>query len=123
VTGRNKWLCSPVFLLITVQSVAGLGITAAYLQLKGGSSFNAYSLTSVDERPDQPLPEAILDLFRLCTHAQWKPGSLTYNIIELAFGVFSPSNFCWCSEIFHVLHHRSLRLLGALHHGQERAAA
>ena len=92
VTGKNKLLCSPLLLLIIAQTTAGLITASFWFRLPGGS-FEAFSLTRVDMHSDQPLPEAILSLFRLCTHELWKPGSLAYTVLELAFGVFSSSEF------------------------------
>ena len=93
MTGQNKWLCSPLFLLIFAQAVAETISTVSYLRLPGGS-FDC-SLAPVDGHPlaDPSLPAEISDPFRVCGRGQWKPGSLSYITISLAFGALSPSNF------------------------------
>ena len=99
VTGKNKLLCSPLLLLIIAQTTSGMTTTIIFLGLPCGS-FDTYSLTPVYGHPDQPLPEEILNLFRLCTHELWKPGVFAYAVLALAFGAFSPSNSdIWRSRI------------------------
>ena len=106
MTGKNKLLCGPLFLLIAVQATTAVITTIIFLRLSGGA-FDAYSLTPVDLHPDQLLPEEALNLFRLCTHEQWKPAVLTYTILVLAFGAFSPTNFeIWRSKNSYVLCYR-----------------
>ena len=120
VTGKDRWLCSPLFLLIILQVTADMITTGFYLRLPSGS-FDARSFTPVDLHPGQLLPEAISDMFRLCGGTQWKPGSLSYIIISLTFGAFSSSIFyLWSSNIYHVLCYRHLCLLDTRNQSQER---
>ena len=123
VTGKNKLLCSPLYLLITAQAIAGAVSMAAYLRLPG-RPFDACPLTPVDEHPDKHLPEEILNVFRLCTNKQWKPAVLVYTILALTFGAFSPSIFdIRCSKNCCVLRCRYPRLLDSHLYSKERAAA
>ena len=94
MTGQNKLLCSPLFLLITVQTLTAVTSTIIFLRLPS-EPCDTCSLTPVDGHPDKTprLPEEILNLFRFCTHGQWKPAVLAYTIVVLAFGAYSPSNF------------------------------
>ena len=103
VSGKNKLLCSPLFLLFIVQTLVGVVTANIFLRFPSGS-FDAYSLIPVDGHPDPPLPQEILDLFRLCTFSLWLPGSFITISITLTFGALSPSNFCfWGAKISHVL--------------------
>jgi hypothetical protein len=92
VSGKSKLPCSPLFLLFIMQTLVGVVVSTIFLRLPSGS-FYACSLISADGHPDQPVPEEILDLFRLCTYTLWLPGSFITLSITLAFGALSPSNF------------------------------
>ena len=123
VTGKDRRLCSPLFLLIIMQAVCAVVSTAFYLRLPGWS-FDACSLTPVDGYPVPSLPEEISDTFRVCGHEQWKFGTLSFIVISLAFGALSPSNFyLWSSRISRVLRYRYFCLLDTLRQSQERTAA
>ena len=123
VTGKNKLLCSPLFLLITMQPLNAMTTAIIFLRLPGGP-FDTCSLTPVDGHSDRPLPAGILNLFSFCTCALWKPGVLAYAALVLAFGVFSPSCFdVRRSKNSYVLRYRYPCLLDSRLYGQERAAA
>ena len=123
VTGRDRWLCSPLFLLIFLQTVGSATETAIHMTMPGGL-FDACSSTPTDGHPDPKLPTEILELFRICVHMQWKPGATAYSAVALAFGALSPSIlYIWSSGISRVLRNRYLCLFDTPRWSQEGPAA
>ena len=105
ITGGNKLVSSTLAILVIIQAVWGV-VLLVYVSWGAGRSFDTCSLAPVDGHPGLPLPEKILDLFRICIFQVRESWVIAFSSTALAFGMFSPSNLdSWSSKISRVLHH------------------